>query len=611
MNTDDIQRVKNELQSLRERLTLDSVTAYICTISDYHMSEYICDYFNEVKLFSGFTGSNATLIIGREGAALYTDGRYFLQAQEELEGTGIELMKEGLPGTPALKDYISVNFPIHSVIALDSRYFTTGYCKVLRKFLTDNSFTPDFNYSLTDYLETRRTPLDFKKVYILGGEYTGQSASGKLSALREAMKEAECDTHIISSLDDIAYILNLRGSDIPCNPVFLSYLYITGNKALLFANPSSIDTATMNYLEGLSVSVVPYDNFYAFLSTVKGRSILLSSQTNNYYIYSCLESGNKLVDSQNPSVMMKAVKNSIEKKNLHKANIKDGVAMIHFLYWFDRKVQEHKPFTEMDCSDKLYEYRSMQEGFVSNSFDTIAGSGSNGAIIHYEPTAKYCSTIEYNSFLLLDSGAHYLEGTTDVTRTISTGSLTSEQIHDYTLVLKANIALARAIFLEGCSGANLDILARQYLWQEGIDYRHGTGHGIGFMLNVHEGPFSLSYNLKNRRSQVALAPGMLMSDEPGIYRDRHYGIRIENDILVMEKNKTEYGNFLGFEVMTLVPFDLRPVDFSMLTEEEFDFLKAYHERIYGELSIYMSSEEVEWFSRSFLSPLSSRKPASH
>lgn len=594
--------ISEQLQELRSILKRDGIDTYVCQLSDYHMSEYVSDYFNVIRILTGFTGSNAKLVITDNETALFTDGRYFLQAEAELEGTGIVLMKEGMEGTPSLISYIVDSTKEAGRIAMDSRYFNVSFCLSLIKNISEKGryFMPD--YSLDEFLADKRSPLTHNNIIILGGEYCGKSASGKLLAIREQIADAGCTSHVLSSLDDIAYILNLRGNDIPCNPVFLSYLYISTERCILFVDEERINKELLAYLEGIDVTIRPYDSFYNFIANINNSTVLLSNDSNNFSIYNLLSKHNRLVNKANPSEMMKAVKNTIELDNLHKANLKDGAALVHFLYWLDSEIKAGSSLTEMDCVNKLHRLRLQEKNFVMNSFETIAGSGPNGAIIHYEPSDTRNSPVLNNSFLLLDTGAHYLEGTTDITRTITTGEVSDRMKHDYTLVLKAHIAIARSVFREGCCGANLDILARQYLWNEGLDYRHGTGHGIGFMLNVHEGPFALSHNVKNKSTLVPLKPGMLMSDEPGIYRDGEYGIRIENDICVTEKIKTEYGTFLGFDTMTYVPYDLNAVSFDMLTEDEINYIKEYHEKIHESLQNTLSSNESIWFKASFLAP---------
>ncbi len=591
------------LESLRHTMSSENVDIYLCTVGDHHMSEYVCDYFKVLEFFSGFSGSRATLMVTSSEAFLFTDGRYFLEAEEVLRGTGITLMREGVKDVPSLKELLSENLQSSFVVGLDSRYFSISTVKCYINICAEHDAIFNTQFSEPEKLMVSRASLPETALYVLEDNYCGMSAIEKLEAIRVKMKESNCNTHIICDLSEIAYILNLRGSDIPYNPLFLSYLVINMNYAVLYISPKSISLKIRDYLSRIGVIANSYIEFYSYVRKITSKSILLDEARVNYALFEAIGKKNRIYSQTGPATVMKSIKNSVEQDNLRKANILDGIAFVKFLYDLENKHLLSKTLHEKDCADLLKEKRQMSKQYISESFAPIVAAGSNAAIVHYEHKGSGNDVSSKDAFLLVDTGGHYLLGTTDVTRTLVIGEPDNEQKEMYTRVLKSNISIAEAVFKKGTTGAGLDILARRELWKDGLDYRHGTGHGIGYLLSVHEGPFSLSYNSRIQSNLIPLEPGMVMSDEPGYYKDGEYGIRLENDLLVVPFKETVYGEFYKFEVLTLVPFDPKAIDFSLISPEEKTYIKNYHNRILETLSHYMSDEESAWFIARFITPL--------
>lgn len=591
--------IKERLSSLRREMKKESLDYYIVSDSDFHNSEYVGEHFKCRKYMTGFTGSNGTLLLGETEALLWTDGRYFLQAEKELEGTGITLCRSGEPGVPTIREYLcSIGGKKTVTVGFNGR--VTGF--MTGKNLETDGVTLKYDIDLVGRIWSDRPAMVSAPISIFTEEYAGQSAGSKLSAIRNYMWENGCGAHLLTSLDDIAWILNLRGNDIACNPVFLAYLIVFRDSAILFCNPEAVDNAARQYLNELNVIIMPYGSVYGYLAeklpAENNKLRILADKTRlTYSLVKILAEHFETVNLKNPSEAMKAAKNDTEKECIRKANIIDGVAMVRFLCWLDGRLgsSDLSGLTELSVSEKLLEFRKQSADFVDVSFETIAAYGPHGAIVHYEPTPETDIPVTRDGFLLVDSGAHYIYGTTDITRTIPTGDLPYEFCEHYTAVLRGNIALASAVFPHGVSGANLDVLARLPLWQSGLDFNHGTGHGIGFMLNVHEGPQNISWSIGKRAGNTyPLAPGMLISDEPGVYIAQSHGIRIENDIMVVPAFTNEYGSFYGFEVMTLCPIDLRPVITEKLTYCERDFLNRYHQTVFERLSPFLENNEKEW-----------------
>ena len=587
--------VKENLAALRAAMKSENIDFYVVGSSDYHDSEYVGEYFRAREFLSGFTGSNGTLLVSASDAWLWTDGRYYLQAEDELKDTGIQLMKSGRPGVPKVSEHLSSIMKQNTTLGLDGRLFSVTYGEELEKAATEAGGYMRYDADLISGIWKDRPALSCKPVFVLDDDCTGRAASLKLADIREAMKKEGCALHILTSLDDIAWILNMRGSDVECNPVFLSYLTLTADSGKLYIQENALNRQTWSYIEGLGLTVCPYDSLYDDMKTrdLCGVSVMVDKNRLNFLLYKLLSDSADLKDIPNPSQHMKACKNETEQANLRKANEIDGAAMVKFLHWLDDNAGKTE-MTEISAADKLEGFRSEGEGYMGPSFVTISGYNEHGAIIHYEPTPATDVPVHAQGFLLVDSGGQYLTGTTDITRTVSLGELSDDMRHHYTMVLRAHIALAKVRFHEGVSGANLDILARIPFWNEGLDYEHGTGHGIGYFLNVHEGPASIHWNTSRSSTRTALAEGMVLSDEPGIYIAGKYGIRIENDLLVKKDETTEYGQFMSFEPLTLCPIDLRPVNFDEMSADETEFLDRYHATVVKRLSPYLDAADRKW-----------------
>lgn len=589
--------INERIAALRKLMADEQIDIYIIPTSDFHSSEYVGEYFRVREYMSGFTGSAGTLYISADEACLWTDGRYFIQAADQLRDTEIRLMRSGQPGVPTLISYIDSHLKENGRLGFDGRVFPVSMGRKLSETAEAHHGSVVYNIDLVDRIWQDRPALSCDPVYMHDIRFCGAPSSDKLTELRAKMKENGCDVHILTSLDSIAWLLNLRGSDVTCNPVFLSYLAVTSEEAILFVNSRAVSSDVREYLEDLNVSIRDYNLIYDYAAAVdRGSKVLIDEDALNYSLYSILSEHTQTHNAPNPTVLMKAIKNPTEIDNLIRANIRDGVAMVRTLYWLDSTIGR-EPLTELSVADKLLENRSRQPDFRDISFATIAGYNAHGAIIHYEPTPETDASLEPHGFLLIDSGAQYDSGTTDITRTVALGPLTQEMKHHYTMVLRGNLNLSRAIFPEGCTGANLDILARQPFWDEHLDYNHGTGHGVGFFLNVHEGPHSLNWFPGRKSTSIPLKEGMVVTDEPGIYIEGAYGIRIENDLLCRRDIKTDHGQFMHWDILTLCPIDLRPVLVNEMTDSEITALNNYHARVRELLTPYLDHEETEWLKK--------------
>lgn len=585
--------ISERIESLRKLMRQQHIDIYMIPTSDFHNSEYVGEYFLSRQYMSGFTGSAGTMLVTASEAGLWTDGRYFIQAEAELKGTGITLYKMGEENVPSIFEYISSQLKNNMCLGFDGRLIPAETGHKLKDICDCKNAKIVCDIDLIDKIWMNRSKLSENRIYLHDEKYNGLDSNTKLNMIKDEMNSLDCDAHIISSLDDIAWILNLRGSDIACNPVFLSYLLIMNNDTILFASSSAISTEVSRYLTRLNIRVLPYNAVYTYdYSAI--RRILADEANINMLLEKRLALQTNICNAPNPSTMMKACKNRYEIKALKECNITDGIAMVRFLIWLEEAVKLGKE-TELSISEKLTGFRGLGEGFMGISFETIVGYNEHGAIIHYEPTKETDIPVLPEGLLLIDSGAQYMGGTTDITRTIALGDITEEMRHHYTLVLKANLRILSAVFIEGTTGSNLDILAREPLWKEHLSYNHGTGHGVGLFLNVHEGPQALSW--QNRKSTgVPFKEGMIITDEPGIYLEGKYGIRIENDLLCKKSTKNEYGQFLCFEPLTLCPIDLNCLNTDELTKEEKQALNEYHKFVFDMLSDRLKPDEREWLS---------------
>lgn len=583
--------VNEKILALREQMLKNRIDAYIIPTGDDHCSEYIGDYFKAREFMSGFTGSAGTLIITMNESALWTDGRYFLQAQAQLKESEIKLMRMGEDGVPSIPKYLSSKLTKNSIVGFDGR---TISATEVEEIIAETGIRVNGNLDLVGEMWKKRPEMKFESVWKLSKQYAGISYINKVSKIREELAQNGADILLLTSLDEIAWLLNIRGNDIHCNPVFMSFMVITKDSATLFAKQSAFDKDIIQILSDDGVEFKDYDDFYAYIEKIPQTAKLwLDKNTANYRIVSLIKNID-IIDRFTPALYMKAVKNEVEIENMKKAHIMDGVAVTKFIYWLKNNVGKEN-MSEISIADKLEEFRKESETYLAPSFDTIVGYADHGAVIHYSATKETNYGITPENFVLIDSGGHYLEGTTDITRTIALGPVSDEQKKMYTAVLCGNLKLADANFLSGCTGVTLDYLARESLWKLGYDYRHGTGHGVGYLLNVHEGPYAFRYAIRKKAEENAiLEPGVIISDEPGVYIEGEYGIRLENLILCVGKKTSECGRFLGFETLTYVPFDVDAINVDDMTAYEISLLRAYHAEVYEKISPYLNNCEKEW-----------------
>ncbi len=586
-----------ELEQLRELMKKKDVDVCLVPTADPHESEYPGAHFAARRYLSGFTGSAGTLAVSQDWAGLWTDARYFLQAEAQLEGSGVTLYRMGEEGVPALEKEISARLPQGGTLAYDGTV-------VNRRLGTDMHRSAELKSGrilledLPGEIWADRPPLSSEPVFELDIRYAGQTRTDKIRRIREQMEAAGAEAHILTTLDDIAWLMNLRGNDVPCNPVFMSYCVVTLPSVYLFIQGTSVSRELREKLERDGVELREYDTFYEALPAVcGGKTVMLDSRKVNEQVYGALEPEQRIVDCPNPSELLKAVKNKTEADNLREAHRKDGIAVTKFLYWLKKQIGREE-ITELSAAEYLENRRREQEHYLEPSFTTIAAYGPNAAVVHYSATKESSAVLKPEGFFLVDSGGQYLEGTTDITRTVVLGNITEEQKKHFTAVLKGMLALGDAYFLCGCRGINLDYLAREPLWAMGLDYKHGTGHGVGYLLNVHEAPNGIRWKIvPERMDSAVLKPGMVTSDEPGVYLAGKYGIRTENLLLCTEAEKTEYGQFLEFEFLTMVPIDLDGIDRAEMGPEDIDRLNRYHRQVYETLSPYFKGEELAWLQK--------------
>ena len=583
-----------KLEKLRSLMKENGIDYYVIPTDDFHASEYVGAYFETRSWLSGFTGSAGTLLVGQEFAGLWTDGRYFLQASQELEGTGIQLMKMGEEGVPSLTEYLTTHLTENMTLGFDGRCLSASFMEELNAALGDIKIQVVYEKDLAGEIWEDRPELSKKPAWFLEDENCGASFREKLAVVREEMKRKEAGSLLLTSLDEIAWLFNMRGDDIAYNPVVLAFCVITEKNVRLFIQRGSLNAEQEMKLVMEGVLLDGYLNVYDYMKTLDVESIWVNDQKTSYALMENIPNGVRMIKGMTPVAYTKCVKNSKEQENMRNVHIKDGVAMTKFMYWLKQNAGKIA-MTEISVEEVLRDFRKAQKGFVEESFTTIAGYGPHGAIIHYHAAEETNAEIKPEGLLLVDSGGQYMEGTTDITRTFAMGSLTDEEKRDFTTVLKGNLRLGAVKFKEGCTGENLDMIARQPLWEAGLDYNHGTGHGIGFVLNVHETPARINWKGRPGYGENdPFKPGMIVSNEPGFYKEGSYGIRLENLILCQEAEVTPYGKFLNFETLTVVPFDLDAVDVTLLDNKEKQLLNDYHSRVYRELSAYMTEEELAW-----------------
>lgn len=587
--------VKQRIENIRDLMKEKNIYAYIVPSSDYHQSEYVGDYFKSREFMSGFTGSAGTLIISMDEAGLWTDGRYFIQAENELKDSGIKLFKMGEEGVPTIEEYLLEKLPKNSTLGFDGRVMSVKEGQSLANKLAFKGINIEYKYDLVNDIWEDRCSLPTEKAFLLGTEYSGESFSDKLSRIRAVMKEKKATTHILASLDDIAWLFNIRGRDVKSNPVVLSYAVITIDSVYLFIDKNKIGKDIRAELSKENVQIKGYEEVYEFIKNIdENEVVLIDTSKVNYAIYNNIPSNVQKIEERNPSILFKSIKNEIELKNIRNSHIKDGVAFTKFMYWLKNNIGKIE-ITEISATQKLEEFRREQDKFIEPSFSTIAAYKDHAAMMHYSATEESNYKLEPRDLFLVDSGGQYFDGTTDITRTIALGPIPENVRKDFTNVVRGMIRLSKAKFLYGCRGYNLDILARGPLWEEGIDYKCGTGHGIGFVLNVHEGPNGFRWKVREDIDDTCiLEEGMVTTNEPGVYVENSHGIRIENEIVVRKAEKNEYGQFMDFEVITFAPIDLDAIDESLILKDEKVYLNNYHKQVYDKISLYLNEEEKQW-----------------
>lgn len=584
--------INKRVNELRQLMKDRGITAYIVPTADPHQSEYVADYYNSRAWISGFTGSAGTVVITEDKAILWTDGRYFIQAENQLKGSEYELFKMGIPGFPNYMEWLNDNLKDGDTIGFDGRVFGQSDFEKLEKKIADKDIKFIDQYDLVGELWIDRPEIPKGDTFIHEVKYTGLTTKEKIEKVRSEMKEKQVDYFLIGSLDDIAWLYNIRGKDVPQNPVIISYGLVSMDKAYLFVDNNKINKDVEDFLKENQVIIKEYEEVAEIVNDIEEDStIILDKSRINRWLYNNIPKGCKILDEMDITTKLKGIKNEIEIENQRNAYIRDGVALTKFLYWLDSNIGKME-ISELSAQEKLDSLRKEQDLFIDLSFGTISAYGANAAMAHYSASEDSNAILEPKGFYLVDSGGQYLDGTTDITRTIALGDITDEEKRDFTLTLKGHINLSDAKFLEGTNGYQLDTICRYPLWQEGLDYKHGTGHGIGFLLNVHEGP----HRIASAPNDIALEKGMIVSIEPGVYKAGKHGIRIENIVVVDKGIKTESGQFMKFETLSFAPIDLDAIDVSLLTKREKEWLNNYHKDVYNKLSPYLTHVEKEWLS---------------
>lgn len=581
------------ITALRAIMKREGIDYYYIPTADFHESEYVVEYFKARKFITGFTGSAGVAVIGQEEAWLWTDGRYFIQAASQIEGSGFGLMKMGQEGVPTVMQYLGEKLQEGQCIGFDARVVNTNDAKEFAKIAAKKHGSLKTDNDLLDEVWTDRPALVHQPADVLKDEFNGEATASKLARVREQMEKEEAQYHIISTLDDIAWILNVRGNDIPHVPVVLSFLVIGKEDAMWFVEENALSDAVKEMAAECGITIRPYEDVYAYAATIPENStVLLDKRKVNYRITNALSETVHIVSKANPSQLMKSIKNEIELENTRKAHLLDGIAVTKFMYWLKKNVGKI-PMDEVSVSDYLQSLREQMEGYRDISFDTIAGYNANAAMMHYKAEPDTAAKLEPQGMLLVDSGGHYDTGTTDITRTFVLGPISDIQKKHFTMVVKSNLNLANVKFLYGCNGISLDVICREPIWKENLDYQCGTGHGVGYLLNVHEGPNSFRWQYRPGFDNPFEA-GMITTDEPGIYLQDQYGIRTENELICFKGEKNQYGQFMGFENITYVPIDLDGIDKQHLNAEDVKQLNDYHKMVYEKISPYMTPEENEW-----------------
>ena len=582
--------VPERLSALRKCMQEKHIDIYIVPTADFHQSEYVGEHFKARAYITGFTGSAGTAVITLHDAKLWTDGRYFLQAAKQLEGTGVTLMKMFEPGVPTVEEYLEAELKSGQTLSFDGRVVSVGEGDEYASIAKKNGAKVDYQEDLIDAIWTDRPPLSEEPVWFLEEKYSGESTESKLSRIRREIADAGCDTHIVSTLDDICWTLNIRGNDIDFFPLVLSYAIIRKDSLELYIDERKLDDKLKTIFKKEGVNLHPYNAIYEDVKKLpKNATVLIDKTKLNYAIFNNIPNSVPIVNKRNPEILMKALKNPVEVENIKKAEIKDSIAHVRFMKWLKENLGKIK-ITEMSASEKLDEFRAEMGNFIRDSFEPISSYGPHSAIVHYSSSPETDVELKEGSLYLSDTGAGFYEGSTDITRTYALGEVPKKMKDDFTIVAISNLQLASAKFLQGSSGLTLDILARKPFWDRGLNYNHGTGHGVGYLLNIHEGPAGFRYKFRAGETEE-IQEGMVITDEPGLYIEGSHGIRLENELLTRKGVQNEYGQFLYFETITLIPFDLDAISLDMLNEENRKLLNDYHKRVYEEIAPHLNEEE--------------------
>ena len=582
--------VAERLSALRKCMQDKHIDIYIVPTADFHQSEYVGEHFKARAYITGFTGSAGTAVITLHDAKLWTDGRYFLQAAKELEGTGVTLMKMFEPGVPTIEEYLEAELKSGQTLSFDGRVVSVGEGDEYASIAKKNGAKIDYQEDLIDAIWTDRPPLSEEPVWFLEEKYSGESTESKLSRIRKEMEDAGCDTHIVSTLDDICWTLNIRGNDIDFFPLVLSYAIIKKDSFEFYIDERKLDEKLKSILKKYDVILHPYNDIYEDVKKLpENATVLIDKAKLNYAIFNNIPASVSIVNKRNPEILMKALKNPVEVENIKKAEIKDSIAHVRFMKWLKENLGKIR-ITEMSASEKLDEFRAEMGNFIRDSFEPISSYGPHSAIVHYSSSPETDVELKAGSLYLSDTGAGFYEGSTDITRTYALGEVPQKMKDDFTIVAISNLQLASAKFLQGSTGLTLDILARKPFWDRGLNYNHGTGHGVGYLLNIHEGPAGLRYKYRAGETEE-IQEGMVITDEPGLYIEGSHGIRLENELLARKGVQNEYGQFLYFETITLIPFDLDAISLDMLNEENRKLLNDYHKRVYEEIAPHLNEEE--------------------
>lgn len=586
--------IRERIEKLRQKMREAGVTVYVIPSTDCHESEYVCAHYRVREYMSGFTGSAGTLVVTLQEAGLWTDGRYFLQAEQQLAGTGIRLFRMGEPGVPKLPEYVKEKLT-GGKLGFDGRVMGAFCAETLFQAARESGAQVLVTEDLAGAIWENRPGIPDTRLFLLDERYTGEGTEQKLAGIREELRRAGAKIHVLASLCDIAWILNLRGGDIPCVPVVLSFLCITETDCIWYVRNRIVTEEIRRELEGKGIRIREYDTVYEDLKTLAdGKKVLLDKKNVNSRLLLSLPPNAQVIDRENPSELMKAVKNETELFNLRTAHLKEGLAFTRLMHWLKTRAGK-EVITERSAAEYLDAERRKQSHYLEQSFAPICAYGEHAAIVHYSATEESNARIEAEGFLLVDAGGHYLEGTTDTTRTFVLGAVSEEQKRMYTAVCRGNLRLASAKFLHGCTGYHLDVLCREPLWEMGADYKHGTGHGVGYLLNVHEGPNAFRWKQPETEERAAvLEEGMVTTDEPGIYIEGKYGIRTENELVCKKGIQNVYGQFMEFEILTLTPIDLDGILPQEMTAQERKWLNAYHAMVYEKLSPCMEENEKKW-----------------